>query len=144
MNAVHKRQNSCDVELDERALLDEAGQGLSRLVRPVAYSATPCSRRSPAAPIDVHVCRVPHQPAALGETTPHSEPVPGWQPLPHLGIIDHENDTASQALACCGVDLALGLISVGEGTAHDVLVTLGVSYDKLRDAARHMPPGVAK
>jgi Clp amino terminal domain, pathogenicity island component len=33
------------------------------------------------------------------------------------------------------IHLALGLITVGEGVAHDVLVTLAISYERLRTAA---------
>jgi hypothetical protein len=33
-----------------------------------------------------------------------------------------------------GEHLALGLLTVGAGVAHDVLVNLGVSYERLREA----------
>jgi hypothetical protein len=36
--------------------------------------------------------------------------------------------------AVAGEHLALGLLTVGAGVAHDVLVNLGVSYERLREA----------
>lgn len=67
------------------------------------------------------------------------EPLPDETPFTQLALtsLQHALREALRANASSidTVHLALGLITVGEGVAHDVLVTLGISYERLRTAA---------
>jgi hypothetical protein len=67
------------------------------------------------------------------------EPLPDETPFTQLALnsLQHALREALRANASSidTIHLALGLITVGKGVAHDVLVTLGVSYERLRAAA---------
>jgi ATP-dependent Clp protease ATP-binding subunit ClpA len=67
------------------------------------------------------------------------DPLPDETPFTQLALnsLQHALREALRADASSidTIHLALGLITVGQGVAHDVLVTLGVSYDRLRAAA---------
>ena len=67
------------------------------------------------------------------------EPLPDETPFTQLalGSLQHALREALRANASSidTIHLALGLITVGNGVAHDVLVTLGISYERLRTAA---------
>jgi Clp amino terminal domain, pathogenicity island component len=70
---------------------------------------------------------------------PHGEPLPDETPftLRALRSLQHALREAllmNQATAIGGEHLALGLLTLGEGFAHDILVNLGVSYERLREA----------
>jgi hypothetical protein len=67
------------------------------------------------------------------------EPLPDETPFTQLALssLQHALREALRANASSidTIHLALGLITVGNGVAHDVLVTLGISYERLRTAA---------
>lgn len=67
------------------------------------------------------------------------EPLPDETPFTRLALrsLQHALREALRvdSTSIDTIHLALGLITLGEGVAHDVLVTLGVSYDQLRHAA---------
>ena len=72
------------------------------------------------------------------------EPLPDEAPFTQLALnsLQHALREALRANASSidTIHLALGLITVGKGVAHDVLVTLGVSYERLRAAAEGRTP----
>jgi hypothetical protein len=67
------------------------------------------------------------------------DPLPDETPFTQLALhsLQHSLREALRANASSidTIHLALGLITVGKGVAHDVLVTLGISYERLRTAA---------
>lgn len=67
------------------------------------------------------------------------EPLPDETPFTQLALssLQHALREALRANASSidTIHLALGLITVGNGVAHDLLVTLGISYERLRTAA---------
>jgi ATP-dependent Clp protease ATP-binding subunit ClpA len=69
---------------------------------------------------------------------PKGEPLPDKTPFTRLALRSLQHALREALLmnqdAVGGEHLALGLITVGEGLAHDVLVNLGVSYEGLRRA----------
>ncbi|ETK31170.1 Clp protease N-terminal domain-containing protein [Microbispora sp. ATCC PTA-5024] len=78
---------------------------------------------------------------------PHGEPLPDETPFtrPALRALQHALREAllmNQATVG-GEHLALGLLTVGEGVAHDVLTNLGVDYERLREAMKEVTPGPA-
>lgn len=69
---------------------------------------------------------------------PQGEPLPDETPFTSLALrsLQHALREAllmNQAVVG-GEHLALGLVRIGEGVAHDVLVNLGVSYERLHEA----------
>jgi hypothetical protein len=78
---------------------------------------------------------------------PQGEPLPDETPFTRLALhsLQHARREAllmNQATVG-GAHLALGLLTVGEGVAHDVLVNLGVSYERLREAVTEATVGPA-
>jgi ATP-dependent Clp protease ATP-binding subunit ClpA len=78
---------------------------------------------------------------------PQGDPLPDETPFTRLALhsLQHARREAllmNQA-AVGGGHLALGLLTVGEGIAHDVLVNLGVSYERLREAVTGVTAGSA-
>lgn len=69
---------------------------------------------------------------------PKGEPLPDETPFTRLALRSLQHALREALLmnqvTVDGVHLALGLITVGEGVAHDVLVNLGVSRESLRRA----------
>jgi ATP-dependent Clp protease ATP-binding subunit ClpC len=69
---------------------------------------------------------------------PKGEPLPDETPFTKLALRSLQHALREALLmnqaAVGGEHLALGLLTVGAGVAHDVLVNLGVSYERLRDA----------
>jgi len=71
--------------------------------------------------------------------TVSDDPLPDETPFTQLALnsLQHAHREALRANASSidTIHLALGLITVGKGVAHDVLVTLGISYERLKAAA---------
>jgi Clp amino terminal domain, pathogenicity island component len=69
---------------------------------------------------------------------PKGEPLPDETPFTRLALRSLQHALREALLmnpaAVGGEHLALGLLTVGAGVAHDVLVNLGVSYERLREA----------
>ncbi len=69
---------------------------------------------------------------------PRGEPLPDETPFTQLALRSLQHALREALLmnqpTIGGEHLALGLLTVGSGVAHDVLVNLGVSYDRLREA----------
>lgn len=67
---------------------------------------------------------------------PKGEPLPDATPLTRLAVrtLQHASREALllNQVTVGSEHLALGLITVGDGLAHDVLLNLGVSYERLR------------
>lgn len=67
------------------------------------------------------------------------EPLPDEAPFTRLALrsLQHalRESLRADSTSIDTIHLVLGLITIGEGLAQDVLVTLGVSYDQLRHAA---------
>lgn len=74
---------------------------------------------------------------------PNGEPLPDETQftLRALRSLQHALREAllmNQATAIGGEHLALGLLTLGEGFAHDILLNLGVSYERLREAVNQV------
>lgn len=69
---------------------------------------------------------------------PRGEPLPDETPFTQLALQSLQHALREALLmnqsAIGGEHLALGLLTVGRGVAHDILVNLGISYDRLREA----------
>jgi Clp amino terminal domain, pathogenicity island component len=70
------------------------------------------------------------------------EPLPDETPFTQLALSSLEH-ALRESLRTNGssietIHLALGLITTGSGVAHDVLITLGVSYERLRAACESL------
>jgi hypothetical protein len=69
---------------------------------------------------------------------PKGEPLPDETPFTQLALRSLQHALRGALLmnqaAVAGEHLALRLLTVGAGVAHDVLVNLGVSYERLREA----------
>jgi ATP-dependent Clp protease ATP-binding subunit ClpA len=69
---------------------------------------------------------------------PKGEPLPDETPFTQLALRSLQHALREALLmnqaAVGGEHLALGLLTVGAGVAHDVLDNLGVSYERLREA----------
>lgn len=69
---------------------------------------------------------------------PHGEPLPDETPFTGLSLRALRHALREALLAnqaeIGSQHLALGLLTIGEGVAHDVLINLGVSYERLREA----------
>jgi hypothetical protein len=78
---------------------------------------------------------------------PHGEPLPDETPFTRLALRTLQHALREALLmnqaTVGGEHLALGLLTVGEGVAHDVLVNLGVSYERLREAVTEVTTGTA-
>ncbi|WP_328710666.1 Clp protease N-terminal domain-containing protein [Microbispora hainanensis] len=73
---------------------------------------------------------------------PQSEPLPDETPFTRLALRALQHALREALLmnqANVGSEhLALGLLTIGEGIAHDVLINLGVSYERLREAVKEV------
>ena len=78
---------------------------------------------------------------------PQGEPLPDETPFTRLALRSLQHALREALLmnqaAVGGEHLALGLLTIGEGIAHDVLVNLGVSYERLREAVTEVTAGPA-
>ncbi|MEW9532341.1 Clp protease N-terminal domain-containing protein [Microbispora sp. NPDC049125] len=78
---------------------------------------------------------------------PQGEPLPDETPFTRLSLRGLQHALREALLmnqaTVGGEHLALGLLTVGEGVAHDVLINLGVSYERLREAVKEGTAGPA-